>query len=66
MLFQTLLIGLSQMGYADGMNPRSAARRLVQWLKGDVVERPPTFAHEARKAKQRMARVIHVVPFLLF
>jgi hypothetical protein len=37
------------MGYADGMNPRRAAKRLVKWLKGDIIEKPPTFAHESRE-----------------
>ncbi|KAI1615603.1 hypothetical protein EDD36DRAFT_433196 [Exophiala viscosa] len=39
------------MGYADGMGPRRAARRMVRWLQHDVEESPPTFAHEAREPK---------------
>lgn len=39
------------MGYADGMNPRRAARRMVRWLQNDVDYRPPTFAHEAKEQK---------------
>lgn len=39
------------MGYADGLGPRRAARRMVRWLQNEVDENPPTFPHEAREAK---------------
>ena len=39
------------MGYADGLNPRRAAARMVRWLEGDVDYNPPTFAHDAREYK---------------
>ncbi|KAK4939754.1 hypothetical protein LTR10_020038 [Elasticomyces elasticus] len=39
------------MGYADGMGPRRAARRMVRWLQHDVDDNPPTFAHEAPEPK---------------
>lgn len=39
------------MGYADGLGPRRAARRMVRWLQSEVDENPPTFAHEAPEAK---------------
>ncbi|KAK5462925.1 hypothetical protein LTS15_002637 [Exophiala xenobiotica] len=39
------------MGYADGMGPRRAARRMVRWLQSEIDESPPTFAHEARENK---------------
>jgi hypothetical protein len=39
------------MGYADGLGPRRAARRMVRWLRKDVDEHPPTFAHEPRDVK---------------
>ncbi|KAI9881716.1 MAG: hypothetical protein M1823_006573 [Watsoniomyces obsoletus] len=39
------------MGYADGLNPRRAAARMVRWLKNDVDQHPPTFAHDAREHK---------------
>ena len=38
------------MGYADGLNPRRAAARMVRWLQGKM-EQPPTFAHDAREYK---------------
>jgi ectoine hydroxylase-related dioxygenase (phytanoyl-CoA dioxygenase family) len=39
------------MGYADGLNPRRAAARMVRWLQNDVEDHPPTFAHDAREYK---------------
>lgn len=39
------------MGYADGLGPRRAAKRMVRWLQGPVEENPPTFAHEAKESK---------------
>ena len=39
------------MGYADGLNPRRAAARMVRWLQSDVDHHPPTFAHDAREYK---------------
>ena len=39
------------MGYADGLNPRRAAARMVSWLQIDVDYNPPTFAHDAREYK---------------
>lgn len=39
------------IGYADGLGPRRAARRMVRWLQQEVDENPPTFAHEAREPK---------------
>ena len=39
------------MGYADGLNPRRAARRMVRWLQHDVDNAPPTFAHEPKENK---------------
>ena len=39
------------MGYADGLNPRRAAARMVRWLQNDVDHHPPTFAHDAREYK---------------
>lgn len=39
------------MGYADGLNPRRAAARMVRWLQSDVEHHPPTFAHDAREFK---------------
>ncbi|KIW18123.1 hypothetical protein PV08_02411 [Exophiala spinifera] len=39
------------MGYADGLGPRRAARRMVRWLQREVDDNPPTFAHEAPEAK---------------
>ena len=39
------------MGYADGLNPRRAAARMVRWLQNDVERQPPTFAHDAREYK---------------
>ncbi|KIW29162.1 uncharacterized protein PV07_04998 [Cladophialophora immunda] len=40
------------MGYADGLGPRRAARRMVKWLKEEVDEDPPTFAHGFREASK--------------
>ena len=40
------------MGYADGLGPRRAARRMVKWLQSDVEESPPTFAHGYRDASK--------------
>jgi ectoine hydroxylase-related dioxygenase (phytanoyl-CoA dioxygenase family) len=42
------------MGYADGMAPRRAARRMVRWLQREVDENPPTFAHEAREPEAKL------------
>lgn len=39
------------MGYADGLNPRRAAARMVRWLQNEVEHHPPTFAHDAREFK---------------
>jgi ectoine hydroxylase-related dioxygenase (phytanoyl-CoA dioxygenase family) len=39
------------MGYADALNPRYAARRMVEWLKSDVDYSPPTFAREVKESK---------------
>ena len=39
------------VGYADGLNPRRAAARMIRWLQGDVDHHPPTFAHDAREYK---------------
>ena len=39
------------MGYADGLNPRAAGRRMVRWLQQDVDNSPPTFAHEPKEHK---------------
>ncbi|KAL2393547.1 hypothetical protein ABEF93_002980 [Exophiala dermatitidis] len=39
------------IGYADGLGPRRAARRMVRWLQQEVDENPPTFAHESREPK---------------
>lgn len=39
------------MGYADGISPRRAARRMVRWLQNEVEHSPPTFAHEPRESK---------------
>ena len=39
------------MGYADGLNPKRAAARMVRWLQGEVEHQPPTFAHDARELK---------------
>ncbi|KAK2749370.1 hypothetical protein FQN57_006302 [Myotisia sp. PD_48] len=33
------------VGYADGLNPRKAAQRMVDWLQKPVDNSPPTFAH---------------------
>ncbi|KIW01111.1 uncharacterized protein PV09_07399 [Verruconis gallopava] len=33
------------IGYADGLNPREAARRMVAWQQKPVNRQPPTFAH---------------------
>ncbi|ETI24264.1 hypothetical protein G647_03633 [Cladophialophora carrionii CBS 160.54] len=40
------------MGYADGLGPRRAARRMVKWLQSDVDDNPPTFAHGFRDASK--------------
>ncbi|KAL1954876.1 hypothetical protein VTO42DRAFT_465 [Malbranchea cinnamomea] len=32
------------IGYADGLNPRKAAQRMVEWLQKPVDHSPPTFA----------------------
>ncbi len=40
------------MGYADGLGPRRAARRMVKWLQSDVEESPPTFAGGYRDASK--------------
>lgn len=34
------------MGYADGLNPRFGAKRMIKWLTQDVDYNPPTFARE--------------------
>jgi hypothetical protein len=34
------------MGYADGLNPRAGAKRMVEWLQKDIDHHPPTFARE--------------------
>ncbi|KAH0840658.1 Phytanoyl-CoA dioxygenase family protein [Fonsecaea pedrosoi] len=39
------------MGYADGMGPRRAARRMVKWLQEEVDNDPPTFAHGFKDSK---------------
>jgi Phytanoyl-CoA dioxygenase (PhyH) len=39
------------IGYADGMNPLRASRRMIRWLRSEVEWHPPTFAHEARDSK---------------
>jgi ectoine hydroxylase-related dioxygenase (phytanoyl-CoA dioxygenase family) len=39
------------MGYADGLNPRRAAARMVRWIQSEVEQHPPTFAHDAREYK---------------
>jgi len=40
-------------GYADGLNPRKAAQRLVQWLSKEVVpeEEVPGFAETSINGK---------------
>ena len=40
------------MGYADGLAPRRASRRMVKWLQEDVDENPPTFAHGFRNTSK--------------
>lgn len=35
------------IGYADAMNPRKAAKRMVQWLEKPLDRDPPAWAHEA-------------------
>lgn len=39
------------IGYADGLNPRRAAARMVRWLQNPLDPNPPTFAHDAREYK---------------
>ena len=34
------------MGYADGLNPRFGAKRMIKWLTQDIDYNPPTFARE--------------------
>lgn len=45
------------MGYADGMNPRWAAGRMVRWLKNENPDdTPPTFAHQTSQADDEVIR----------
>ncbi|KAK0721854.1 phytanoyl-CoA dioxygenase [Lasiosphaeria miniovina] len=43
------------VGYADGLNPKKASRRMVRWLQGPVEYNQPAFAHEEGQKEVRNA-----------